>query len=193
MQTSILNFWNALKLKPEVTIGDLATALLALVTFGAFFLAWYQLRGLTRQTRATVLLALDERWEGTDLRSVRDDFSTFSDRVEGEAKRQSTPKRVVTAEELFPAQLEAMRTGEREKYQNIFRMCGFFETIAYAARARYIRVSDLDNLFGGSIRNSGKVFREHILDKQRELGEPRYYEYYVWLVDECRKGDTPVC
>src|SRR5260370_36590410 len=42
--------------EPEASIGDAATVALVTVTLAALSVAWYQLLGLSRQTRATIVM-----------------------------------------------------------------------------------------------------------------------------------------
>jgi hypothetical protein len=183
---AIIKFLNDLKLKAEITVGDGATVLAACAALLALVLGWHQLRGLTQQTRATVLLTLDARWEGEELLPSRTQLNTFVDEVRRKAGEQQ-----VAAGDLFPTELERLRTSgvDREGYLKLMKLCGFFETVGYTARTKYIRVSDVHNLLGGSIREAGVVFREHIINQQRQWTAPRYYENLIWLIDEVRKSD----
>jgi hypothetical protein len=186
---SICEWWSRSTFKDEVTLGDVATSFLAVITILALCVAWYQLRGFSRQTRASVLLALDERWESGDLVLLREDLEIFIREVVDEAKRRSTPQRPVTTKEIFPERLEALRTADPDRHLRLFRLCGFFESMAYAARERYIRTSDLYNLLGVSIRDTGAVFRQHIVNRQSDWNTPQLFEHYVWLIDQVRKRD----
>ena len=76
---------------------------------------------------------------------------------------------------------------DREVYLDLIRLCGFFETVGYVTRERYIRIADMYNLLGGSIREYGAAFREHIRHLQQDQERSRQFEHFVWLVDEMRR------
>ncbi len=185
-------FWKEVSLKKEVTLGDLATIATAVVAMCALWLAWYQLRGLARQTRATVLLTLDERWESAEVVALRQELEKLIRETAEEAKRRpATGRGLLTPADLFPDRLEKLRNDDPDTYSKLFRLCGFFETVAYVARAKYITVKDLDNLLGASISDTGKLFRNHIVRRQRETGIPGFLEHYIWLVDEIERRARP--
>jgi hypothetical protein len=177
-------------LKSDVSVGDLATAAAVVIAVVALLLGWYQLRGLTRQTRATALLALDERWEGPEMTAVRAELERVIEAVQLESRRRSTARNRVWPVDIFPDALEQLRQVDPARHSQLLRFCGFFETTAYAARAHYLKASDLHSLFGASIRESGIVFRQHIKELQRLWELPRLYEHYVWLIDEVTRRDA---
>jgi hypothetical protein len=180
-QARIFDLWDKAKLKEDVTVGDLATTVLALIALGALIMAWYQLRGLSMQTRANILLSLDERWESGEVLKLREELNTFIVQVQNAATPQQT------AVDLFPASLKALHGRDAASYRKLIRLCGFFETLGYAAKAKYIRVTDLHNLLGSSIGEDGKLFRQHILELQEV--RPRLLEHFLWLVDQVEKCD----
>src|SRR5262249_50544523 len=108
--------------KRELTMGDLAAACAALVAAAALWLAWHQLRALNRQTRATVLLSLDQRWESQDVIDLREELESLIRKVEREAGRQSTEGVAVSPADLFPERLERLRVEEPERYFKLFRL-----------------------------------------------------------------------
>jgi len=180
----ITEFWQGFKVKAEVSVGDLATAMVAMVSVLALWCAWFQLRGIGTQTRANVLLELDQRWESREMLAVRRELNDFLDRARGMVHAGSP-----TLPEIVAAELERMRTtpADRTTYLKLLRICGFFETVGYATRAGYIRATDVSNLLGGSIRDTGATFVTHITHVQRVYNTPRLYEHYVWLTDVVRR------
>ena len=175
--------WGAISFKKEITAGDIATIALAVVGLFALAVAWYQIRAVARQTRASVLLSLDERWESGEVLKLREKLEALIQEVQADAARTG-----VTVVELFPKRLQRLRGEAPARYSELFRLCGFFETVAYAARTRYIRVSDLEGLLAASIRETGQLFREHILERQNAPdGIPDLMEHFVWLVDEVER------
>ncbi len=174
-------------IKWELNLGDLATALVALV---AVLVAWRQLHAMVLQTRANTLLALDQRWESEPLVSLRADLLRLIETVTQRAREQwpglSEAERRSRSAELYAAELQNMRANDR--YLRLFQICGFFETVGHVARSNYIPASDIINLLGGSILQTGMVFKPHIDKLHREEGaDVRQYEHFLWLVNETRR------
>src|SRR6266851_7007686 len=94
---------SGMTINKTISLGDMGTIAAALVAIAALFLAWGQLRGLSRQTRASLLLTLDERWEGKDLADERKTLLVFKRQVTEEAERETLahPDRPTTAASLF--------------------------------------------------------------------------------------------
>ena len=180
---SMTDLWIAVSFKRDISLGDIATIALVVVGLSALGVAWYQLRAVARQTRAGVLLELDERWESGEVLALRRKLEALIQEVQTDAARER-----VTVAELFPDRLRRLREEAPERYWELFRLCGFFETVAYVSRARYISVSDLEGLLAASIRETGKLFRQHILERQNAPdGIPDLMEHFVWLVDEIER------
>ncbi len=175
-------FSGSISWKKELTLGDTATAVAAIIAVLALWIAWIQLRGLSRQSRADVLLKMDERWESTEvvaLRRVLEDFIAEVQRKAATISQSGFPTR---AEDLFATELDALAGTDAVRYGKLFRLCGFLETLGYSARAGYLRVRDLHGLLGASIRDNAAVFRGHITSLQRT--RPGILEHFVWLSRE---------
>jgi len=187
----LTQFLRDLTLKREITVGDIATSAAVVVAVMAAWFAWSQLRGLSRQTRATVLLTLDERWESEHMFTLRKEYEDFLEHAFSEANRRSTRQRPVDVLQVCGELLEALRVSrdakEAERYSKLFRLCGFFETLGYATTAQYIRVADVHGLLGASIAECGLVFKSHILGLQRQ--RPGLLENFVELVDKIEERD----
>jgi hypothetical protein len=149
-------------------------------------------RNVELQTRATVLLTLDERWESEPMLSVRRELQILISVVEAEVALAGSLSadaiRLRTAP-VFAARLDRMRRDDFEQYFRLSKVSGFFETVGYVARVGYIPLDDVINLLGGSVLEVGRLFRPHVqATKEQPGGDPRIYEHFLWLLDELEKG-----
>jgi len=175
-------FCSDFHVKADATVGDVANMLVVIVAGAALCVAWYQLRGLALQTRATTLMALDERWERAEMLDVRRALWEFIEEMEGQATVLPDPHRF--ARELSRLSNCAAGTLERAKYDQLFlRILGYFEALGYAVQARYIKLSDVHALLEGPIAQAGDVFRGHIAERQAALNSNSFYSYFLWLAD----------
>jgi len=177
---SVYRFGNALTLKAEATIGDVASVVLVLVTLCALSIAWYQLLGLSRQTRATILTALDERWEGAEIVDWRIVFGKFQQEV-SRSKPAGLESRQAFADELSRLH-DSKAQEDREKYVKLMRLAGFLEVLGYCVKAKYISLKDVCGLLEGAVVEADEVFGQYILGQREGLGEEGLYENYSWLV-----------
>lgn len=178
--------WSELELSTTVSLGDVGTFAAALVALLALLFTWVQIRHLAQQSRATLLLTLDERWESKEMAEDRQCLNQFKRSVREEAEKKSPP---VTAASLFPASLKALRTDKPEDYARLFHVVGFFEMLAFSARAGYLRVNDVHGLYAPAIRDAGSIFGEPIRAYQAEYGILDAWGNFLWLVGEIRKLD----
>lgn len=150
------------------------------------------MRNQELQTRAHVLLALDQRWESEPILSARADMQTLIDKVRGQAAQKwkglSEVEVKRRSSEIYAAELQQMRTSNKTQYLHLFEICGFFETVGYVAHARYIPVEDFINLLGVAIQTTGMVFKPHLEKLLGEEGADKsIYESFLWLLDETEK------
>jgi hypothetical protein len=171
-----------------LSLSNVLAVVTAVGVLAAGLAAWFQLRTMSRQMLATTLLTLDDRWESDSLKPARDALRTLAKEV-GEEIRKNRPG--ATAEdwlrlagEMFPDRLQRMKEEDPATHETLLRICGFFETVGYAANAKYIAVSDVTELLGGSIRSVGEVFENHIRRLQEVKGSERLYDYCLWLFDQ---------
>ena len=96
-------------------------------------------------------------------------------------------RQVREMQESTSKQADSARNVELQTRADI-RMCGFFETVGYVARVGYVPIDDVINLLGGSILETGRLFRPHI-QRLTELpaGDPRMYEHFLWLLSTLEK------
>jgi hypothetical protein len=184
---------------------ELTGIALATIAALALWFAWRQVREMqesTRrqadsarnvelQTRANILLTLDERWETEPMLSVRRELEILISVVEAELARADPQSRDLLRLRRAPvlaARLDQMRREDFEQYFRLCKISGFFETVGYVVRAGYIPLDDVINLLGGSILEAGRVFRPHIqATKSQPGGDPRMYEHFLWLLGELEK------
>jgi hypothetical protein len=181
----------------------LTGVVIAAIAALALWFAWRQVRemqdstrkqadsahNLELQTRANVLLTLDERWETEPMLSVRRELQLLRLTVESELSR-SDPSSATTFQvpPAFAGKLDQLLAEDFEKYLRLYRIWGFFETVGYAARAGYVPIDEVINLLGGSILETGRLFRPHIQRlKESPTGDPRMYEHFLWLFSNVEK------
>jgi hypothetical protein len=144
------------------------------------------------QLRASVLLTLDQRWESEPLVSMREELQSlvkdvlvesatrWPERSMGDLRRLSAPS--------FASRLKELGEREPSRYIRLFQICGFFETVGYATKAKYLTLTDVYELFSVSIDTIAVVFRPYIHQLIRDEGaDPALYFNLLWLISEVEK------
>lgn len=144
------------------------------------------------QTRASVLLTLDQRWESEPLLSSRAALFVLEEEVLQKAAAQWPSRSIAALRRLsapsFASRLEDLEQQDPAKYFRLFQICGFFETVGYVARANYITLTDVYELFSVSINATAVVFRLYIQDLLDIRGaDPALYSNLRWLISEVEK------
>jgi hypothetical protein len=171
-----------LPIKLEVSVGDIATAVAALIALVAALVALRQLGTMSRQAWAEVLLTIDERWEESKIpmSDIKADILKFASDVQAKYKAGG-PSQI----ELLATELEGLRTTDLDRYRNLFRLVALLETMGYAARKGYVSIQDVEQLLGPSISEATRVFRLHISRTFKD--DPRVYEHFRWLAEEVER------
>jgi hypothetical protein len=192
---------------PAININfEITGLLLALIAVGALLFAREQIRQMQTtnsmqveslqkqelQMRATVLLALDERWESASMQEVRGEMEALIRGAKNEALDRWPGQREIDlrnrSAEIYAAILQDFRINDPERYIRLFRVCGFFETVGYVAKTGYIPVDDVVNLLGVAIVTAGMVFQPHITKLLAEEGaEADLYSCFLWLLGEAER------
>jgi len=182
----VIKFHGEFKLKNDASVGDLATLLVAVTSLLTVCIGWFQFRELGRQSRATVLLTINARWESTGILALRTYLGRFQDTA---AKLAATNG--VNFGTAASGELKRMRdtVEERDSYSKLIEMCGFFETLGLVTRSRYVDPKDAFNLLGGSIMVAGLIFEDHIQDVQN-TNSRHYFEHFVWLLTDARRREA---
>ena len=148
---------------------------------------------MQKTNKANVLLSLDQRWESEPILSARADLQMLIESVRAEATQRwpglSEAERKRRSSEIFAEKLQQMRiAADKTRYLQLFRICGFLETLGYVAATGYLPVKDVINLLGGSILTAEMVFNPH-MDKllNEEGADKRMYECCRWLFEETKK------
>lgn len=144
------------------------------------------------QSRATVLLTLDQRWESEPLLTSRTLLFHLENSVLEEAAAQWLGRSIADLRRLsaplFTARLEDMEERDTAKYLRLFQICGFFETVGYVVKANYITLTDVSELFSVSIRTTAVVFRHYIQELIDARGADKMLFYNLrWLISELGK------
>ena len=172
----------------DLALGDWAAIAALVVAFVALFQFWRTVR----QNRATILLSLDQRWNGAPMLDARAILYKLMQDVDAEAAKDypgAPPARVrEKSETLFAERLENIHRTKLSDYEKLKRLCGFFEMTGFLTRRRYVPKRDTIDLFGGAILSVGRVFSHHIEHLQNQAGATgKVWEHAVWLIKKTRK------
>lgn len=180
--------WAGITFKPEIDLAGAAVIVTALFALWALIVARRQLSAMVLQTRATILLALDERWASDKMLSFRGAalrlINEVSDQVGLQPAEIKESDQRSRCSQVYATELQEMRTRGDVSYSSIVQICNFFETVGYTARSNQIPVGDVLNIFGGAIDVIGLVCASHLKKLQEEAGDRRIFENFLWLVTE---------
>jgi hypothetical protein len=140
------------------------------------------------QTRAAVLLSLDQRWETEPMLAYRADLDALIVEVKNEAAKlwrgQPDTEILQRSAELYAKRFARMAEENRQRYMHLMRICGFFETVGCVVRAGYVPKEDVLNLLSVSILTAGDVFQPHIAELIKQGAPKIIYENFLWIVKE---------
>ncbi len=142
-------------------------------------------------TRASILLALDDRFGSEAMQKARSEMGELHENVIKEANQrwrafdQSEIRR--RSSDLYAEKLDQMRSGERPRYLVLLNACGFFETVGYVTKCRYVPISDVLKLFSATITIGGIIFEEHIKKLREESPDKTVFENFSWLIEQARQ------
>jgi len=139
------------------------------------------------QTRAAVLLSLDQRWEN-EMLACRADLETLIVEVKNQAAQmwRGRPENEIREKsaDLYADRLGRMADENRQQYMQLLRICGFFETVGCVVRAGYVPAKDVLDLLSVSIASAGMVFQPHINRLLKEGAPANFYENFLWIVEK---------
>jgi len=148
-----------------------ATIVMALIAGYALYFARAQILAARSGTKATFLVDLDGRWEGTEMkeararwREMRDAVTQHIEQTYPEASRNE--KRAKRGEHCSKV-LHTMVHKEPEKHITIMSIFGFFETTGYIVDNGFISAEEIVDLYGESILELDQFCWSYI-EKRRE-------------------------
>ncbi|MGB8411328.1 MAG: hypothetical protein WCE23_00730 [Candidatus Binatus sp.] len=143
------------------------------------------------QTRAAVLLSLDQRWESEPMLTFRADLEVLIVEVKTEAAKtwRGQPESEIRkrSADLYAERLARMADENRERYIRLLRICGFFETVGCVVHAGYVPGKDVLDLLNVSILTAGMVFRPHIQKLLEEGAPDSFFENFLWIVEQAER------
>ena len=83
--------------------------------------------------------------------------------------------------------LKTLKKDKYDIYRTLVSMLDFYETIGYFSKVQYILPRDAIELYGPSIKDYDKVFREHILERQKTEEDQWIFDNFLWLANEIKK------
>jgi hypothetical protein len=144
------------------------------------------------QTRAAVLLSLDQRWESEPMLTCRADLEVLIVEVKSEAARvwRGQPESEIRkrSADLYAERLARMADENRERYIRLLRICGFFETVGCVVHRGYVPSADVLDLLSVSILTASMVFRPHIKKLLEEGAPDNFFENFLWIVEQAERG-----
>ena len=140
----------------------------------AAVIAAMALRQRARQSRASLLLQLYERWEAIS-ESRREVSKVYSEVVSETLQKNSDLEDKHRLEQLRKAckiRVDDTKKQNFELYLNFVSYLSFFETIGLFVRNRYVPFRDMLQMFKGPILNIDIIFSDHIADWQKHANVP---------------------
>lgn len=165
---------------------------LPIVTVGAILLARAQLVVIANQAQATLLLDLVDKWNSTKMYESRVAFNEVDLTAKNyiDTKHAGMPDKEIKKklkEHFVVVMADLVETNNR-KYSIMLEMMSFFEIVGLLVKRKYVRLSDIDGHFRGTILAIGVAYVLHINDEQRKKRyPPGYYEHALFLILEIEK------
>jgi hypothetical protein len=172
-----------------------AQVLVTLIAIAAAVVAWFQLGEMgdyrkqrLRIANATLLLELDHRFDSKELVEARELFvqtaEEISAAVSGKHPLANEEEKLVKMIADWTERLDALRKDGKDKYSQLLRIGGFFETVGMMVKREYVSAQDALGLFRGPILMFGRYFKPHIDSRQNEAGVPKgLFEHALYLYD----------
>jgi hypothetical protein len=142
-------------------------------------------------TRASILLALDERFGSEAMQRARTEMGNLHDEVIAEAQQKwrafDQPEIRRRSSDLYAEKLDQMRTADRPRYIVLLNACGFFDTVGYVTKSKYVPLGDILRLFSATVTIGGILFEGHIRKLREDSPDKTVFENFSWLIEEARK------
>jgi hypothetical protein len=151
-------------------IVDVNAAVLIILTFLILCVAWIQLDGIAKISKADFLLRIDDRYGGKDIVEARIIIQEFFCQTykEGISKEYHI--------ELVANKIQGLRLNinKASDYVILINFIDYLETVAYFCNQNMISEKDVTELVGSSITYYFKVFKPWIDDRRRRYS-PDFY------------------
>ncbi len=178
-----------------LAVAAVAASITALAALYALLLARRQIFAAHSGIKATFLVELDARWEGTEMRGVRAKWVTMRSNVKEIVEQHyrnmtEVEKREKTGEECSKY-LHDLRIKNPREYNDIMSIIGFFENIGYWIDRKYISAEEVFDLFGEAIREIDRLCWKHIhkrIDESKTegAGVSNLFKHACNLIDYTR-------
>lgn len=157
------------------------------------FIAFFGIRGTRRQieisaqqSKANILLDLDKRWEGEELKTARKNRFTLEKSIKYIIEKSKPYSKNVDIETIYLLAIKNFSSSKYENYMEMMDLCGFFETVGYIVEKKYLDFDDIYQLYGPAIVQSGDFFRVYLESEQNIRGSEEYYCYFLRLYKRAR-------
>jgi hypothetical protein len=144
-----------------------------------------------RAIRASILLALDERWGSQTILEARTEMSHLIQQINKTADEQwgslITTERRKRVLDSYPIELEKMRLAKPPtQYYKLLNACSFFETVGYVTFCTYVPLTDILRMFGPAIKDAGLIFEQHLRKLRQDSGDDNLYDNFLWLINSAQ-------
>jgi hypothetical protein len=168
--------------------------LAVLATFGTIF-AYLTVRDATRSRHASLILELERRWDGDDIKAARALFAKTREEITKKVSEDHPLTRDGAKEEKqqeeWTKRLAQMRKEDPDQYRKLMSMWGFFETVGLTVRRKYILEDDAFGLFKGPILYMHTFMRPHTEQRANEMSVPDgFLENALYLCDLAAKNEA---
>lgn len=181
-----LNNTGSITDKEIMTIQAFDAILLGSLTGILVLVAWIQIKGLTKVSKADFLMRVDDRYGSEPILKARiiiHEFYTLSKTSDKDKLLTEKQHRYFVANEINKLSSDPTRC---EKYIHILNLLDFLETISFYANHEDIEDSDIENLMGLSLTFYYDVLEMRIDERRKKYSNPSYYCEFETLVNRMK-------
>jgi len=150
----------------------LVTAIIA--AFGCW-IAYSQLRNLSKTSRANVLFNLEKKYD--DIIEGRKEVHTLVTRIKKRLGVENSGREEELISEIA-SQMQKWESEDATEYSEIKKVLDFCEYIGYLLISKYLSLEEVKALYVPAILNWGRWFQSYIVHRQKREGED-VYKYFM--------------
>jgi len=164
--------------------------LLVLAAIGAG-IAFFQLRTIGNQARATLLLELDRRFESTKLSDARSILRQIREEAMAAARKVKQNANDAALLELMKPEcaliISRLRRENPPTYAKLLNYLGFFETVGVMVARGYVTLGEISWLLRAAILDIEIYFGDHITERRSEPGNTgALFQQTLDLIEKAR-------
>lgn len=158
-----------------------------------------EIRSRSQQARAAFLLENHVQWQA--LSDARLTFNALVNEIARPVEKNHSGEGSSALEgfkrDAFEPEINSLYESKskikQETYRDLTNLAGFFETMGYMVKRKYIPEGDAINLYMGPILQMGTVLARHIAWRQNKIHTPPgLYENLLYLIEraEIKKSSS---